>query len=61
MDININKKISILLLVVFLSIFALPVFAHPGRTDKRGGHYCWTNCKKWGLKYGQYHYHNKYK
>ncbi len=32
--------------------------AHPGRTDKNGGHYCWTNCEKWGLKYGEYHYHN---
>lgn len=32
--------------------------AHPGRTDANGGHYCWTNCAKWGLSYGEYHYHN---
>lgn len=32
--------------------------AHPGRTDANGGHHCWTNCAKWGLEYGQYHYHN---
>lgn len=32
--------------------------AHPGRTDARGGHTCWTNCSRWGLEYGQYHYHN---
>lgn len=32
--------------------------AHPGRTDSNGGHYCRTNCAKWGLKDGEYHYHN---
>nr|WP_213586175.1 YHYH domain-containing protein [Paenibacillus sp. J2TS4] len=32
--------------------------AHPGRTDKNGGHTCRTNCKQWGLKDGEYHYHN---
>jgi beta-lactamase superfamily II metal-dependent hydrolase len=32
--------------------------AHPGRTDSNGGHYCRTNCSKWGLKNGEYHYHN---
>jgi hypothetical protein len=34
------------------------VEAHPGRTDKNGGHTCRTNCEKWGLSYGEYHYHN---
>ncbi|MCU0679990.1 MAG: YHYH domain-containing protein [Planctomycetes bacterium] len=34
-----------------------PAFAHPGRTDKWGCHTCKTSCKKWGLKYGQYHCH----
>lgn len=33
--------------------------AHPGRTDAKGGHYCRTNCAKYGLKDGEYHYHNK--
>ncbi|USG68470.1 YHYH domain-containing protein [Brevibacillus ruminantium] len=37
----------------------LPVsWAHPGRTDANGGHTCRTNCEKWGLRYGEYHYHN---
>ncbi|WP_374016841.1 copper amine oxidase N-terminal domain-containing protein [Paenibacillus thiaminolyticus] len=31
--------------------------AHPGKTDKNGGHTCRTNCEKWGLEYGEYHYH----
>jgi len=34
------------------------VSAHPGRTDSNGGHYCRTNCEKWGYEYGEYHYHN---
>lgn len=33
--------------------------AHPGRTDGSGGHTCRTNCtEKWGIPYGDYHYHN---
>lgn len=38
----------------------MPVLAeaHPGRTDANGGHYCRTNCAKWGLENGEYHYHN---
>ncbi len=35
------------------------VLAHPGRTDSNGCHTCRTNCEKWGLRYGQYHCHNK--
>ncbi len=33
------------------------VDAHSGRTDSRGGHTCRTNCPRYGLSYGQYHYH----
>ncbi|MFD1905021.1 hypothetical protein ACFSQ7_14745 [Paenibacillus rhizoplanae] len=35
--------------------FFLPVIAeaHPGRTDTNGGHYCRTNCAKWGAKAGE--------
>jgi hypothetical protein len=56
MKIKINK--FLLLLALFGMFFmAVSTFAHPGRTDKRGCHYCRTNCKKWGLRYGQYHCH----
>jgi len=47
--------------VLMLALFFLPfqtIDAHPGRTDAKGGHTCRTNCEKWGLQYGQYHYHN---
>ncbi|MBY0538928.1 YHYH domain-containing protein [Patescibacteria group bacterium] len=53
---------KILALAIIVSLFALApqaVFAHPGNTDKKGGHTCRTNCAKWGLKQGQYHYHKR--
>lgn len=45
-------------ILVAFSFTANVTEAHPGRTDANGGHTCWTNCAKWGLKTGQYHYHN---
>ncbi len=47
-----------LALALFLS-FPAGAFAHSGRTDAQGGHYCRTNCEKWGYEYGTYHYHSK--
>lgn len=50
-----------LLLSSFLLMFVLSstvASAHPGRTDAKGGHTCRTNCAKWGLEQGEYHYHN---
>ncbi|TBL75731.1 YHYH domain-containing protein [Paenibacillus thalictri] len=48
--------------VLVVGLLCLPLSsiadAHPGRTDANGGHTCRTNCEKWGLKYGEYHYHN---
>lgn len=52
------KKIlifGVLLLLIQSSI----AFAHPGRTDSMGGHTCKTNCEKWGLEYGEYHFYNE--
>jgi hypothetical protein len=49
------KRIFILVaLFIFLPNLAS---AHPGMTDSRGGHYCWTNCELYGEVYGQWHYH----
>lgn len=54
------KKIIIaFLFIAFSFVLIQPVLAHPGRTDKRGCHTCYTNCKKYGLRYGQYHCHKK--
>lgn len=42
-----------------MALSASSVYAHPGRTDSNGGHTCRTNCtERWGLEYGEYHYHN---
>lgn len=54
-----NKKILSILMVFTLLLSFVPLAsAHPGRTDANGGHTCKTNCAKWGLKDGEYHYHN---
>ncbi|PQP83589.1 YHYH domain-containing protein [Paenibacillus sp. PCH8] len=53
-----KKKVFTTLVSVSLLLNASTVLAHPGRTDAYGGHTCWTNCSKWGLEYGEYHYHN---
>ncbi|MGE8204724.1 YHYH domain-containing protein [Heyndrickxia sp. NPDC080065] len=45
-------------LLIILSFSVRDALAHPGRTDSNGGHTCWTNCAKWGLKTGEYHFHN---
>ncbi|PFP23528.1 hypothetical protein COJ96_23910 [Bacillus sp. AFS073361] len=53
-------KKSLFAIVCALVMLSVPLsaYAHPGRTDSNGGHYCWTNCEKWGLSYGEYHYPN---
>lgn len=51
------SKISVLV-CGFLLLLPFTASAHPGRTDSNGGHTCRTNCEKWGLQYGEYHYHN---
>ncbi|OMD72389.1 hypothetical protein BSK48_08085 [Paenibacillus odorifer] len=45
---------------ISLVLLLMPALAdaHPGRTDANGGHNCRTNCAKWGLENGEYHYHN---
>jgi len=51
-----KKLVSCLLVVVFLmTVFATAVPAHPGRTNKSGGH----QVKKggWGYPIGSYHRH----
>ncbi|KIL35203.1 competence protein [Cohnella kolymensis] len=47
--------VTAIILILFTTNSAL---AHPGRTDGSGGHTCRTNCEKWGLDQGEYHYHN---
>ncbi|WP_068793126.1 YHYH domain-containing protein [Brevibacillus laterosporus] len=53
-----KKALLFFLFVTMLTVPFQQTSAHPGRTDKNGGHTCRTNCEKWGLSYGEYHYHN---
>lgn len=46
------------LVVILIMVMPINIFAHPGRTDSSGCHYCRTNCSKWGLSNGEYHCHN---
>ncbi len=50
-------KEGIWLAVILL--FSVCAYAHPGKTDRRGGHKCLRNCSEWELLYGEYHLHDK--
>lgn len=54
----IKRWLSASMVLVLLLMVSSTAFAHPGRTDSKGGHYCQTNCAKWGLEDGEYHKHN---
>ncbi|MGX1983932.1 nuclease-like protein [Thermolongibacillus altinsuensis] len=56
-----RKFLTIALSFFMLFEFVTSTFAHPGKLDKNGGHTCHTNCEKYGLKKGQYHYHKQKK
>lgn len=47
--------------VLFILICIQPamLYAHPGKTDRYGGHKCLRGCEEWGLLYQEYHLHDK--
>ena len=45
-------------LIAFPVLVASTALAHPGRTDRYGGHSCRTRCEDWGESYG-YHFHGR--
>lgn len=51
--------VALCALVLALLITTTSSFAHPGNTDSQGGHTCRTNCERWGLRYGEYHFHGR--
>lgn len=48
-----------LIIVTVIALFPVRAYAHPGKTDVRGGHKCWKGCGQWELYYGEYHLHDK--
>ncbi len=53
---KISKPIALTLSALLLSTPFTSTEAHPGRTDRNGGHYVRT--AGWGYPVGTYHYHN---
>ncbi len=47
------------LCLAVILLFSVCAYAHPGKTDRRGGHKCLRNCSEWELLYGEYHLHDK--
>lgn len=47
-----RRTAFVLLLIAVITLFAVPVSAHPGNTDSNGGHYDHST--------GDYHYHHGY-
>ncbi|PGE83953.1 hypothetical protein COM55_18460 [Bacillus pseudomycoides] len=58
-----KKNMKVLAMAVGLTIMGstTAAYASPGGLDKNGGHTCRTNCGKYGLETGEYHYHNNWK
>jgi competence protein ComEC len=52
-----KKRTILIASTLSLLMLTQPVLAHPGRTDSNGGHYCRTNCEKWGEVEGEWHSH----
>ena len=49
-----------ILIAIFSSFLSLnTASAHPGNTDYRNCHTCYTNCASWDLLYEQYHCHTE--
>lgn len=55
----IKIKTFLILFGGILLLIPIILHAHPGNTDQYTGHTCYTNCADWGLKYGEYHYHDE--
>jgi hypothetical protein len=49
-----------LILLLILCAWPVTASAHPGKTDKYGGHMCLKGCEEWKLFYKEYHLHDKY-
>ncbi len=50
------KMLTVLIVIVLLPLTAV---AHPGKTDRYGGHKCYKECAEWDLYYAEYHLHDK--
>jgi len=47
------------IMIFLICIQPVMSHAHPGKTDRYGGHKCLKGCEAWGLFYQEYHLHDK--
>jgi hypothetical protein len=50
---------KLILLAILACLSASQSGAHPGKTDRQGGHQCYKECEEWKLYYREYHLHDK--
>ncbi len=48
-----------LITLVLSLLLPLGASAHPGKTNRCGGHVCLKECEEWNLFYKEYHLHDK--
>ena len=46
-------------LFMLITLVPTAAAAHPGKTDRHGGHQCLKECAEWDLYYREYHTHDK--
>lgn len=52
------KSFKLSIIIGIIVLFPGIALAHSGGTDDKGGHYCWTDCKQFDLRVGEYHFHD---
>jgi hypothetical protein len=56
---QLHLAMKILLFLAFICVVPVTSQAHPGKTDRYGGHKCLKECEEWNLYYAEYHTHDK--
>jgi hypothetical protein len=59
MIISYTQLMKSAIIIFFICIQPVMSYAHPGKTDRYGGHKCLRGCEEWGLFYQEYHLHDK--
>jgi hypothetical protein len=59
MVISYTQLMKSVIIIFLICIQPVISYAHPGKTDRYGGHKCLRGCEEWGLLYQEYHLHDK--
>jgi len=58
-DVSYTRSMKKMIVLASVFVLAATALAHPGKTDRFGGHKCLKDCEEWGLYYSEYHLHDK--